>query len=84
MEKIIYTIEGLDCGNCAVKIERHLNKDEHIAHASLDFAAARLYVTYKENAFKLDELISKIKEVNDDKLTIDYAHKAKSEDKVTC
>ena len=81
MEKIIYTIEGLDCGNCAVKIERHLNKDEHIAHASLDFAAARLYVTYKENAFKLDELISKIKEVNDDKLTIDYAHKAKSEDK---
>ena len=81
MKKIIYTVEGLDCGNCAAKIERHLNKDERIAHVSLDFAAARLYITYKEEAYTLDELISKIKEVNDDNLTIDYANKAKTEKK---
>lgn len=81
MKKIIYTVEGLDCGNCAAKIERHLNKDETIAHASLDFASARLYVTYKEEAYNLRELTDKIKEVNDDNLTISYPEKAGGEKK---
>ncbi len=81
MKKIVYTVEGLDCGNCAAKIERHLNKDNSIAHASLDFASARLYVTYKEQTYNLQEISAKIKEVNDDNLKIDYPEKLSGEKK---
>jgi len=75
MKKVIYTIGGLDCANCASKIERHLNKDERIAHASLDFASARLYITYKDEPFDLPSLVGKIKEVEEDNLVIDYVRK---------
>lgn len=73
MKKYIYTINGLNCGNCAAKIERHLNKDENIAHVSLDFAAGRLYLTFKEDPLTLEQVTNKIMEASDDDLTISYA-----------
>ncbi|MFA5480986.1 MAG: heavy metal translocating P-type ATPase [Bacilli bacterium] len=79
MKKIVYTVEGLDCANCAAKIERHLNKDDKIVHASLDFAAARLYVTFKEEAYDLEGIKNKIKEVEEDNLVIEYARKSNVE-----
>ena len=39
----IYKIEGLDCANCAKKVEDHLNKNPKIDHASLDFVNSRLF-----------------------------------------
>ncbi|MFA5421446.1 MAG: heavy metal translocating P-type ATPase [Bacilli bacterium] len=75
MKKAIYQIEGLSCGNCAAKIERHLNKDDKIANASLDFAAGRLYVTYKQEPYDLNQVIEKINQVNDDDLTITHFKK---------
>ena len=42
----IYKIEGLDCANCAKKVEEHLNKSPNIEHASLDFVNSKLFIDY--------------------------------------
>ena len=81
MKKYIYTINGLNCGNCAAKIERHLNKDDNIAYVSLDFAAGRLYLTFKEDPLTLEQVANKIKEASDDDLTISYATKNSEDSK---
>ena len=70
MEKKIYHISGFDCGNCAAKTERHLNSKEYIEKATIDFAANKMYITYKEEPLTIDQLKKVIKEVEDDPLNI--------------
>ena len=70
MEKKIYHISGFDCGNCAAKTERHLNSKEYIETATIDFAANKMYITYKEEPLTIDQLKKVIKEVEDDPLSI--------------
>ena len=70
MVKKRYHISGFDCGNCAAKAERHLNSKEFIESATIDFAANKMYITYKENALTLDELKKVIKEVEEDELIL--------------
>ncbi len=70
MVKKTYHISGFDCGNCAAKTERHLNTKEFIESATLDFAANKLYISYKEEAISVDELKKVIKEVESDPLDI--------------
>ena len=41
MEKI-FTIEGIDCANCAAKLERHLNNIPDFKSVTLDFMAQKL------------------------------------------
>lgn len=79
MKKVIYTIDGLDCANCASKIERHLNADGQIAHASLDFATGRLFITFKEESWTIAEVSAKIAEVEEDPLVIDFARKERKD-----
>ena len=50
----IYKIEGLDCANCAKKVEDHLNKNPKIEQASLDFVNSRLFIKFKEPMEELD------------------------------
>lgn len=68
MVKKQYYISGFDCGSCAAKTERHLNSKEFIESATIDFAANKLYITFKDEAVSIDELKKIIKEVEDDKL----------------
>ena len=70
MIKKIYHISGFDCANCAAKAEAHLNRNKAISYARLDFAGNRLYITYKDNAFSIDELKKTIAEVESDPLDI--------------
>ena len=70
MVKKIYHISGFDCGNCASKAERHLNTKEFIETATLDFAANKLYITYKEKEITIDELKKVIAEVESDPLDV--------------
>lgn len=79
MKKVIYTIDGLDCANCASKIERHLNTDGQVAHASLDFATGRLFITFKEESWTIAEVSAKIAEVEEDPLVIDFARKERKD-----
>ena len=47
MVKKVYHISGFDCANCAAKAEKHLNNQDNIELARLDFAGNRLYINYK-------------------------------------
>lgn len=49
MKTIVYHIDGLDCANCALKVERKLNKNTHISEARVDFAKSKVYVKVKED-----------------------------------
>ena len=49
MKTIVYHIDGLDCANCALKVERKLNKNEHISEARVDFAKSKVFVKVNED-----------------------------------
>lgn len=70
MVKKVYHISGFDCANCASKAERHLNTKEYIESAKLDFSLNKLFITYKEEAISLSELVKVIAEVESDPLDI--------------
>ena len=53
MERVYY-ISGLDCANCAAKLERHLQEITLFENVIIDFMAQKLIVTCKdEEAFRL-------------------------------
>lgn len=45
MQKKIYTIENLDCANCAAKIERKFNDLPEVQEATITFATRELRIT---------------------------------------
>ncbi|MDR1093688.1 MAG: cadmium-translocating P-type ATPase, partial [Clostridiales bacterium] len=46
----IYKISGLDCANCAAKIEKAVNGLQEVERAEMNFPAERLTVTYADGA----------------------------------
>lgn len=59
----IYKIEGLDCANCAKKVEDHLNKSPNIEYASLDFVNGKIFIDFK-NVMSETDLAMYIAQVN--------------------
>ena len=55
----VYIIDGLDCANCAAKIERKINQLEEVEEATLTFATKQLRVTAKDP----DALLSQMLEI---------------------
>lgn len=47
MKEIKYNLKGLDCANCAMKIEKALNEMEIVENATVNFATLKCNVTYK-------------------------------------
>lgn len=45
--KKVYSIEGIDCANCAVKIEDKINKIKGIDEANLNFMMEKLSIEFK-------------------------------------
>lgn len=59
--KLKFTIEGLDCANCANELEENISKIEGINSVSISFMSQKMIIeTDTENT---DELIKKIEEV---------------------
>lgn len=56
MKTIVYHIDGLDCANCALKVERKLNKNEKVSEARVDFAQSKLFVKVNEENINDDVL----------------------------
>lgn len=61
-KKKILLINGLSCTNCALKIEKAINKIEGVKSASVDFVSGKLTIetTHKHDLHKIVELASKI------------------------
>lgn len=52
--KYTYKITGLDCANCAKKIEDYLNKDERFSNVVLNYSTSKLvYETDIDNSFMI-------------------------------
>ena len=68
--KKCYYIKGFDCPNCALKSERHLNKQEEIEEATIDFQNNRLFITYKDEELSIEEIKARIAEIESDKIKL--------------
>ncbi len=74
-----YTIVGLDCATCALEVEDHLNKDQNISKASVDFASGTLSVNYVGESYSKEDLEKKVREVEAEvSLKTDHAEMKKS------
>ena len=60
--KITLPVTGMTCANCAMNIERALNKNvPGIVNASVNFATEQVQIEYIPSISSLDEIISVIK-----------------------
>ena len=57
--ELIYTLKGLDCPNCAAKLEGMLGKTEGIDSAKINFLSEKLTV---ESELPSDELLAAVRE----------------------
>ncbi len=57
--KKVYSIEGIDCANCAAKIEDKINRMKNIEEANLNFMMGKLSIEFK---LSTDEEVEEIME----------------------
>lgn len=67
MKEVKYILQGLDCANCAMKIEKQLNKMSGIESAVVDFATLRCTIKYENYSEEFeDKVIKRIMEIEED------------------
>ena len=54
-----YNITGLDCGHCALTLEKYLQKVDGVISASINFSTSKLYLEIED-----DKVLSTIKNIN--------------------
>ncbi|MDD6466826.1 MAG: cation transporter, partial [Erysipelotrichaceae bacterium] len=59
----VVAVKGLDCANCAAKLERALQNTEGFSHVSLDFMGQKIYY---ESSFSTHDAIKKMQAVADE------------------
>jgi len=59
--KCKFKIKGLDCANCAVELERAIQKLDEVENANISFMTERMELEYDEN--NEDEIIKRVKKV---------------------
>ena len=57
--KKVYSIEGIDCANCAAKIEDKINRMKNIEESNLNFMMGKLSIEFK---LSTDEEVEEIME----------------------
>ncbi|MGM9874209.1 MAG: heavy metal translocating P-type ATPase [Bacilli bacterium] len=70
MKKIKYKIKGIDCPNCALKIQNHIATNKEVESCNLDFLNEKLTVVYKNSELENEQLLSLIKEIENEDITI--------------
>ncbi len=54
MQKI-YTVKGIDCANCAAKLEKNINKIKGVNSAIVSFATGKLMLDADDGVFEAVE-----------------------------
>lgn len=54
--KSTFLVTGLDCADCAAKVEKAVQRLNGVAGAQLNFAAAKLKVTYDKTILSIEEI----------------------------
>ncbi len=79
--KKVYHISGFDCPNCAHKSELHLAKQEGIKDAHIDFSTNKMFITYSDKPFTVEQVAKIIAQVESDPLDIKELQSKKEEHK---
>ncbi|MCI5512879.1 MAG: cation transporter [Clostridia bacterium] len=58
--KKVFLLEGLDCANCAAKIEKAVSELDGVKSASVNFITTKLTIETEEDTVS-DEFLKKIK-----------------------
>ncbi len=66
MEKMTYQLKGLDCANCAAKIESKVNAMDGIEEALLDFSQSKLIVSGTGDPELQNKITAIVKELEPD------------------
>ena len=68
--KKVFRLTGLDCPNCAMKLEKKLNKVEGVSSAQVNFMAMRLTIDIEDNNYDviLSEVRKEAKKIDDTEL----------------
>ncbi len=62
--KKVYSIEGIDCANCAAKIEDKINKIKEIEEANLNFMMAKLSIEFKISTDEeVEEVMQEVRKI---------------------
>ena len=62
--KKVYSIEGIDCTNCAAKIEDKINKIKEIEEANLNFMMAKLSIEFKVSTEEeVEEVMQEVRKI---------------------
>ncbi len=68
-KKSIFILEGLNCANCAAKIENQVLKLDHVKEAALDFVSKRMRVEVEDTKYMeqvYNEIVSIVKSTEPD------------------
>ena len=68
--KKVFRLTGLDCPNCAMKLEKKLNKVEGVNSAQVNFMTMRLTIDIEDNNYDaiLLEVRKEAKKIDDTEL----------------
>lgn len=55
-----FQVEGLDCADCAAKVEKAVRRLTGVADARMNFAAGKMKVNYDEHVLGVDEIVNVI------------------------
>lgn len=62
--KKVYSIEGIDCANCAAKIEDKINKMKNIEEVNLNFMIEKLSIEFKVSTDEdVEEIMDEVRKL---------------------
>lgn len=63
-----YNIVGLDCGHCALTLEKYLQKVDGVKECTINFSTSKLFIEFEEGKFKetWKRIVTTTKQVNPD------------------
>lgn len=62
--KKVYSIEGIDCANCEVKIEDKINRIKNIEEANLNFMMGKLSIEFKVSTDEeVEEIMKEVRKL---------------------
>ena len=65
MEKRVYILEGLDCANCAAKVEAKIRQMPEVEYASVAYATKQLRVSAADHAGLMEKMQAAIDSIED-------------------
>ncbi|HKL73254.1 MAG TPA: cation transporter [Candidatus Onthovivens sp.] len=61
--EIVYKFSGIDCANCARKIEKKIKKIDNVSEVTLNFLSSKIFITVDNEAL-LEPIKKRIKDLS--------------------